>query len=102
MPSGDRYILNRIDIIKIKPCAIPPNTSQWVQVMQWETISYFTQTYCIQLTLQYQMHCYLTEQVSSLSVYTILARQYPETLQSLLLPGDRKVPLFPSVYGENP
>lgn len=48
------------------------------------------------------MLCSLTEQVFSLSVYTILAMQYPETLQSTLLHGGRQVPLFPFAYGENP
>lgn len=61
MPRGNRYILNRIEIIKIETCAISQNASQWVQLIQWETISYFTQIYCIKLTLQYQMQCYLTE-----------------------------------------
>lgn len=54
MPRGDRYILNRIDSNKIKPRAIPQNTSQW------ETIPYFTETYCIQLTLQYHINITLS------------------------------------------
>lgn len=74
-----------------------------MQLTRWESVSYFTQIYCFQLAFQYQTLCFLIEQVFSLSVYTILAMQYPETLQSTVPPpGGRKVPLFPSAHGGNP